>query len=76
VHVKDALGTRVAGEWGQEVPVGTGAVDWSRFLGVLDRARPDVDLMIERESGDARVDDVRTAREFLRRNVPAGSVRS
>ncbi len=76
VHVKDARASRSSGEWGQEVPVGTGEVDWPRFFAVLDRAQPKVDLMIERESGNQRVADVRTAREFLRRLVPAGSVRT
>ncbi len=76
VHVKDAVPSTRRGQWGEEVPVGTGAVDWRRFFDVLDRAQPDVDLMIERESGDTRVDDVRSAREFLGRIAPAGSVRS
>jgi sugar phosphate isomerase/epimerase len=76
VHVKDARAARTKGAWGQEVPVGTGEVGWKRFFAVLDRAQPGVDLMIERESGNQRVADVRTAREFLRRLAPAGSVRS
>lgn len=66
VHVKDARPAIRAGEWGSEVVVGTGAVDWRRFSAVLDAHRPEVDLMIEREAGDNRVLDVATAREYLR----------
>lgn len=76
VHVKDARPSRIRGEWGEEVPVGRGAVDWRRFFEVLDTQRSDVDLMIERESGDQRAADVRTAREYLQRLAPAGSARS
>jgi sugar phosphate isomerase/epimerase len=76
VHVKDARASRVTGEWGEEVPVGKGAVDWPRFFTVLDRAQPRIDLVIERESGNNRVADVRSAREFLRRLAPAGSTRT
>jgi sugar phosphate isomerase/epimerase len=76
VHVKDARPALEAGAWGEEVPVGTGAVDWRRFFDVLDRAQPDVDLMIERESGTDRVADVRQARAFLRNLAPAGSART
>jgi sugar phosphate isomerase/epimerase len=65
VHVKDALPAVTPGEWGREVPAGQGAVDWRRFLNVL-RAQP-VDLVIEREAGDAREADVRTAAGLVRR---------
>jgi sugar phosphate isomerase/epimerase len=65
VHVKDARPATRAGAWGEEVPVGTGAVDWSAFFAVLDAVRPDVDLMIEREAGEQRVEDVRTARALV-----------
>lgn len=65
VHVKDALPTTVPGQWGEEVPVGTGRVDWRAFFGALDEAQPGVDLMIEREAGEQRVSDVRRARELV-----------
>jgi L-ribulose-5-phosphate 3-epimerase len=73
VHVKDARPARTRGAWGEEVPVGAGAVDWKRFFDVLNASGADVDLLIERESGDQRVADVRSAREFLQRLAPAGS---
>ncbi len=65
VHVKDAVAARAPGEWGEEVPVGTGQVDWIAFFEVLDRHAPGVDLLIEREAGDDRARDVRRAREHL-----------
>ncbi len=65
VHVKDARPTSVPGTWGEEVPVGTGSVDWPAFFAVLDVVQPHVDLMIEREAGDRRVADVRTAVQTL-----------
>ncbi len=66
VHVKDARPAQRTGEWGTEVVVGTGAVDWPRFFDVLDARCPGVDLMIEREAGANRVLDVATAREHVR----------
>lgn len=70
VHVKDARPARRAGEWGTEVPVGEGAVDWPAFFAVLAGRRPGMDLMIERESGTERVADVRRARELVERLLP------
>jgi L-ribulose-5-phosphate 3-epimerase len=63
VHVKDALTSAEPGEWGAEVPVGDGGVDWGGFFTVLASAPRVVDLMIEREAGDQRVTDVRLAAE-------------
>jgi sugar phosphate isomerase/epimerase len=65
VHVKDALPAKKRGTWGEEVPVGTGQVDWSAFFDVLDARIPEVDLMIEREAGDQRIEDVRRARAHV-----------
>ncbi|MCY2958832.1 MAG: sugar phosphate isomerase/epimerase [Planctomycetota bacterium] len=65
VHVKDALPAARRGEWGEEVPVGTGMVDWRAFFAALDAVQPGVDLMIEREAGEQRVDDVRRARSLV-----------
>lgn len=69
VHVKDARVSQRAGEWGEEVPAGSGDVDWSRFFAVLDAVAPRVDLMIEREAGTRRVEDVRTARALITAKV-------
>lgn len=65
VHLKDAIPTKVAGTWGEEVPLGDGKVDWPEFFRVL-RDNP-VNLVIEREAGDDRVGDVRKAAEFAKR---------
>jgi sugar phosphate isomerase/epimerase len=62
VHVKDALPAARPGTWGEEVPVGAGAVDWPAFFATLDAVQPTVDLVIEREAGEQRVADVRRAR--------------
>ncbi|MBI4879966.1 MAG: sugar phosphate isomerase/epimerase [Planctomycetes bacterium] len=65
-HVKDALRARVPGEWGEEVAVGRGEVDWRRFCAALERARAGCDLMIEREAGEDRVADIGAARDLVR----------
>ncbi len=65
VHVKDARASRVPGQWGEEVTVGTGDVDWEGFDAVLREHGLDVDLMIEREAGDDRVADARRARALI-----------
>ena len=67
IHVKDARRSPVAGEWGTEVAVGAGEVDWAAFFRVLRARGLDVDLVIEREAGDDRVGDVRAARALVAR---------
>ena len=61
IHVKDARRTREPGTWGEEVPVGSGEVDWRRFAELLRREGYAGDLVIEREAGEQRVEDVRAA---------------
>jgi sugar phosphate isomerase/epimerase len=65
VHVKDARRARVPGTWGSEVPVGEGEVGWPGFADLVRARRPDVDLLIEREAGDRRIEEVRAARALL-----------
>ena len=65
VHIKDALPAVQEGEWGTEVPVGEGVVDWAAFLGALRDCREVNTLVIEREAGSDRVGDVTRARQFL-----------
>jgi sugar phosphate isomerase/epimerase len=67
IHVKDARPAARPGAWGSEVPAGEGAVDWPAFFSVLGREGIAVDLVIEREAGEARVQDVRRARELIER---------
>lgn len=69
VHVKDAVAAGTAGEWGTEVPVGTGQVDWKAFFAVLGAGGFDGPLTIEREAGENRVGDVRIAAEVVRKIV-------
>lgn len=64
-HIKDAVKTKVPGVFGQEVPVGTGDVDWAAFLCTLQELQYAGDLAIEREAGQQRATDIRTAREYL-----------
>lgn len=73
-HVKDAVRTKVPGTWGQEVPVGTGEVDWKGFFQVLDEGGFAGPLCIEREAGSDRVGDIRTAREYVERLSAGGKV--
>lgn len=61
MHVKDANATEVAGEWGTEVPVGRGQVRWRELFEVVDAAARPFDLVIEREAGERRAEDVRAA---------------
>jgi L-ribulose-5-phosphate 3-epimerase len=69
VHIKDARRTKVPGTWGQEVTVGTGEVDWPAFFATLKRLKFTGDCVIEREAGDQRVADIRTAKEVLEQVV-------
>ncbi len=61
IHIKDARYTKKPGTWGEEVPVGNGNVDFAALFDNLSCKRVSCDLMVERESGDTRVADVRTA---------------
>ncbi|MEM7578122.1 MAG: sugar phosphate isomerase/epimerase family protein [Planctomycetota bacterium] len=70
VHLKDAIASGQAETWGSEEVVGTGQVDWPAFVGVLNDAGYDGELVIEREAGEARVDDVRAAAEHIARLWP------
>ena len=65
VHIKDAKRTKVPGTWGEEVPVGTGEVDWRKFFATFKQVIFNVNFAIEREYGSNRVGDIRTAREVV-----------
>jgi L-ribulose-5-phosphate 3-epimerase len=62
-HAKDALPAGTPGAWGTEMPLGEGAVDWSAFTRMITRRA--VRIVIERESGENRVEDVRKAVRIL-----------
>ncbi len=73
VHIKDAIATKNPGTWGSEVPVGTGSVPWPAFLASISRIRiggEGLHLIIERESGACRDEDIVRARDLVRTLVP------
>ncbi|MCH2162753.1 MAG: sugar phosphate isomerase/epimerase [Phycisphaerales bacterium] len=73
VHAKDALPSAVVGEWGAEVPLGQGAVDWDAFLAEVLALPASPDVLIEREAGEARELDISQARaRLLGLSVPNG----
>jgi sugar phosphate isomerase/epimerase len=69
IHIKDARRTKVPGTWGEEVPVGTGEVNWKQFFAVVAARDLSVDLMIEREAGNDRVGDIVTARKLVEQEI-------
>ncbi len=64
-HIKDAIRTRTPGQWGTEVEVGKGEVYWEGFFRELSQAGYNGYFAIEREAGDQRVADIRTAKDFV-----------
>jgi L-ribulose-5-phosphate 3-epimerase len=67
-HVKDAGRPATSGTKGKEELTGTGEVDWPAFFSTLRNAGYTGYLVIEREQGDQRVADVRTAIEVVQRS--------
>lgn len=66
VHVKDATPASEPGAWGEERPAGRGSVDWAAFFRLVQDRLPSVPLMVERESGEQRLDDVIQGRALIR----------
>ena len=60
-----AFAAMAPGTWGEEVRLGTGQVDWKAFFAALGEVGYTGDLCIEREAGNQRVADIRTAREYV-----------
>jgi sugar phosphate isomerase/epimerase len=65
VHIKDALKTQTPGTWGSEVVWGTGEVVADKFLKALKSAGFAGALAVEREGGDDRLGDIKTAVNLL-----------
>lgn len=65
LHVKDALPSTDPAQWGSEEAVGAGSVDWPGFFRVLRERQISGDLVIEREAGNQRVEDVIQARNLI-----------
>jgi len=65
-HCKDAKWTAVKGQWGQEVPLGQGAVGMGEFVKTLKEIGYAGPLTIEREiTGPEQLKDIRAAKELL-----------
>jgi sugar phosphate isomerase/epimerase len=64
----------VPGTWGEEVVLGTGQVDWRAFFGVLAELQFTGNACIEREAGNQRAADIRTAREYITKLLGACTV--
>ena len=69
VHIKDALRTKTPGTWGVEVPWGAGQVSPTEFLKTLKKINFVGALAVEREAGDNRIGDVKTALDALKNFV-------
>jgi sugar phosphate isomerase/epimerase len=68
VHIKDAIASDQPGmTWGREVPFGTGDVAVDDFVTAVHSVGYTGPLVIEREAGDTRFEDVKFAIETLRR---------
>lgn len=67
VHMKDAVPAKVAGTWGKEVPAGKGEVDWAAFFATLKRLDFTGPVVIEREAGARRVEDICAAKAVAER---------
>lgn len=65
VHIKDAVRTKTPGTWGEEVPAGTGQVDWRAFFNTLKEIGFNGNFVIEREAGNDRVGDIKIARQMV-----------
>ena len=65
VHIKDAIRSKVPGMWGVEVPWGAGQAGGGEFLKALKQINFVGALAIEREAGDDRLGDIKTAVEAL-----------
>ncbi|MCC6284056.1 MAG: sugar phosphate isomerase/epimerase [Phycisphaerales bacterium] len=69
-HVKDAVPAASPGTWGTEVAVGDGAVDWTAFVRTIDDLPGRIGLMIEREAGVSRVEDMARAARRIEQELP------
>ncbi len=71
VHLKDGNASTTPGNWGDEVAVGQGQVDWDDFISVLAQHHYAGHLVIEREAGDARIEDIQTAAAYISERLHA-----
>ena len=64
-HLKDAIVTTVPGTWGDEVPIGTGQVDWPAFFATMTEIQFPGFFCFEREAGKQRVADIAAGRRHV-----------
>lgn len=69
MHVKDARRSARAGEWGEEVPAGTGDVRWRDFFDIYRREAICCNLVVEREAGNDRVRDASAGAALVREAI-------
>ena len=69
IHIKDAIPTQTQGQWGTEVPVGSGAVNWTQFFQIVNTMPDTINLVIERESGNQRIQDIIAARQLIENHL-------
>lgn len=69
IHLKDAIASPTPGEWGTEVRAGSGEVPWERFFAFVRERLPGVAVVIEREAGEQRIEDVRAGADLARRTL-------
>jgi L-ribulose-5-phosphate 3-epimerase len=69
VHLKDAVATDTPGTWGSEVIAGQGQVDWDGFFACVRSLPEPIDVLIEREAGGQRVDDIKAAHILAKRQI-------
>jgi len=65
-HIKDAVRTQTKGTWGSEVPWNYGQVNTTEFLNILKTTGYTGALAVEREAGDNRLNDIKSAIDLLK----------
>ncbi len=66
LHIKDAVRTQTKGTWGREVPWNYGQVNTTEFLNILKTTGYTGALAVEREAGDNRLNDIKSAIDLLK----------
>lgn len=69
VHIKDAQAGTAPGVGGRETVVGQGKLDWPSIIQVLKNADFQGGLIIERESGDTRIADIKAASVLINKLI-------
>ena len=64
-HLKDATVPLVPGTWGEEVPVGTGQVDWPALFATMAEIKFPGHFCFEREAGNQRAADLAAGLKFV-----------